>query len=300
MRIAYLILAHAHPAQLGRLVARLATPDTAFYLHIDANTPAQTFAAIGQAMPAGAAVTFVERVPCRWGGFSLVAATLRLMRAALADGCDWLVLLSGQDYPLKSNTEIAARLLHGGRAGYIDSRSVAEFDVRYRWQAFHFEALNRSLFDRGVQKLQRLAGRLGVHRRLPMPLQAVRAGSQWWCLHADAGQAILAFVAAQPQLPDFFRKTLVPDEMFFQTMLAHTPFAEQVAHDALRHLEWADGAWSPRTFSADDLPALLASPALFARKFAADGVLADVLDAALASSFAAPTSLNADDQAIHH
>ncbi|WP_035059580.1 beta-1,6-N-acetylglucosaminyltransferase [Andreprevotia chitinilytica] len=282
MRIAYLILAHDHPAQLGRLVARLAAPGVAFYLHIDANSSAEKFAVIQRAMPANASVTFIERRPCRWGGFSLVAATLDLQRAALVAGCDWLILLSGQDWPLKSHDAIVARLMRDGVAGFIDQRGEADFDVRYRWQAFHFESFNRHPLNRILQKLQRGINGLGVKRVLPAPLIHTRAGSQWWCLRADAAQAVLDFIAAYPQVVAFFEKTLVPDEMFFQTVLAHTAFADRLSADPLRYLEWTAGAWSPKTFAETDLPQLLASDALFARKFAPDGQLVAHLDASLA------------------
>ncbi|SMC28986.1 Core-2/I-Branching enzyme [Andreprevotia lacus DSM 23236] len=284
MRIAYLILAHDQPAQLGRLVARLLAPGVSFHLHIDANTPDGKFAAMQAAMPADADVCFVARQRCRWGGFSLVAATLALLESALARDADWLVLLSGQDYPLKSHAAIVARLAADDVAAHIDSRSAAEFDVRYRWQAWHFEFFNRHPFNRVWQKLQRVANKLGLVRRLPAPLREMRAGSQWWCMRADAARAVQAFVAANPQVIRFFRTTLVPDEAFFQTVLAHALRADQIQTDNLRYLQWQPGAWSPRTFDDGDLPALQASPALFARKFAPDGELSARLDAALASA----------------
>ncbi|MBM3117369.1 beta-1,6-N-acetylglucosaminyltransferase [Jeongeupia naejangsanensis] len=279
MRLAYLILAHTAPAQLARLVGRLMAPGVRVYVHVDANTPADVFAAMQASVPAD--TVFIIRHRCRWGGFSLVAATLGLMRAARADGCDWLVLLSGADYPIKSHAGIVARLSQGGAAGHLDLRSEAEFDVRYRWQAWHPEALNGRPAGRLLQKLQRGLNRTGLRRRLPAPLTAVWAGSQWWCLRHDAADAVLRFCDDYPKAIDFFRSTLVPDEMFIQTVLMHSGYASQLGRDPLRHLVWTPGAWSPATLTGADLPALLASDALFARKFASDGVLTTQLDAAL-------------------
>lgn len=281
MKIAYLILAHAQPQQLGRLAARLAAPGVHLYLHIDANTPPETYAQMQEAVASAAApTTWIARQPCRWGGFSLVDATLRLMHTALNDGCDWLILLSGQDYPLQPHDAIVARLAQSGAAGFIDLRSLAQFDVRYRYEAFHCERLNGKPAGRWLQKLQRILNRLGLRRRLPHPLREVQAGSQWWMLSAPACRWLLDFCAAYPQVVRFFRSTLVPDEMFFQTLLWHSAFAGQLVLDPLRLIEWQEGAWSPRTFSEADLPQLLASPALFARKFAPDGKIAALLDAA--------------------
>lgn len=280
MQIAYLILAHAQPGQLGRLAVRLAAPGVRLYMHIDANTADEVHRHMRSAVAQAAVpVVWVERQPCRWGGFSLVEATLRMLRAALADGCDWLVLLSGQDYPLQTHETIVSRLA-SGPAGFIDLRNLGQFDVRYRYEAFHFEALNGKPADRLLQKLQRQLNRMGLCRPLPGPLEQVHAGSQWWMLGAPACRWLLEFCERHPGVMAFFRHTLVPDEMFFQTLLAHSPLAGALSHDPLRLIEWNEGAWSPRTFSENDLPALLASPALFARKFAPDGKVATLVDAA--------------------
>lgn len=280
MQIAYLILAHAQPRQLGRLVERLTAPNVRFYLHIDANTPADTFSAMQSAIRPDVPVVWIARQPCRWGGFSLVAATLRLMEAALADGCDWLILLSGQDYPLKPHAAITKHLADTDKAGFIDLRDPQSFDVRYRYEAFHFEHFNGTITGKLLQKIQRPLNRLGIRRSPPAPLTTIRAGSQWWMLSAAACRWVLDFCAHQPQVVRYFQRTLVPDEMFFQTLLWHSPLRDQLCPDALRRIEWEPGAWSPRTFSAADIPQLCAAAELFARKFAPDGKVSALLDAA--------------------
>ncbi|SFN34700.1 Core-2/I-Branching enzyme [Formivibrio citricus] len=281
MKIAYLILAHAHPQQVGRLTERLSAPGVHVYIHVDANTPATTFSALqAEVARCPAPVSWVERQPCRWGGFSLVEATLRLMRAALADRCDWLILLSGQDYPLQPNAAIAKKLENSDRAGFIDLQEPGAFDVRYRHEAWHFETLNGKPLGKLLQKAQRGLNRIGLRRPLPEPLTEIRAGSQWWMLSSQASHWLLDFCDKHPRIIPFFYRTLVPDEMFFQTLLWHSPLREQLCPDPLRLIEWEPGSWSPRTFTEADLPQLLATPALFARKFAPDGRVAALLDAA--------------------
>lgn len=278
MQLAYLILAHAHPQQLGQLLARLAAPGVRFYVHVDANTPAATFSAMQATVPPCTPVTWIERQPCRWGGFSLVKATLHLMQAALTDRCDWLILLSGQDYPLKPNSVIAERLAHSDKAGFIDLRAPDAFDVRYRYEAWHFETLNGKPLGKLLQKTQRGLNRIGLRRPLPAPLTEIRAGAQWWMLSAPACHWLLNYLTLHPHLVAFFYRTLVPDEMFFQTLLWHSPFREQLDTDPLRLIEWDTGAWSPHTFTEADIPRLRIAPELFARKFAPDGKVATLLD----------------------
>ena len=277
MRIAYLILCHAHPEQLGRLCQQLDQNDACLYIHVDANTSATQFAQMQAVVPAGA--RFITREHCRWGGFSLVSASLQLIRAALADECDYMVLLSAQDYPLKTAGQIAKKLEQA--SGYIEFRRQPdpEFDIRYRYQNYHPELLKGTLAGRLLQKIQRPLHRAGLLKRsLPAPLQAIYSGSQWWCLSARACQALISFCDSHPAVVKFFRSTLVPDEMFVQTILLHTFIAGELVNDSLHQLEWETGAWSPRTFNLSDLPGLLTSPALFARKFSPDGILTQKID----------------------
>ena len=278
LRIAYFILAHTQAEQLARLVTQLNTPSTHFYIHIDANTPPDEFTAIQVALQTAAAkITFIERQPCRWGGFSLVDASLRLIKTALKDGFDWGVLLSGQDYPIHSNEYISHFLANSNHAGYIDIKTPSEFDVAYRYRAWHFEKLNckqnsKALQKSGkaLQKIQRIANACGIQRKLPASISQIYAGSQWWMLTQPACQAIIDFTAQNTATVRFFRYTLVPDEMFFQTVLMHTKLAPQLCQNAMRHLEWEVGAWSPKTFKAEEITHLQHQPELFARKFSAD------------------------------
>lgn len=271
LRIAYFILAHAQAEQLARLVAQLNSANTHFYIHIDANTSDETYAAIQSAVnQASSQVTFITRRPCRWGGFSLVDASLRLIQTALKDGFDWGVLLSGQDYPIYSNEYIKEFLSKQPATALIDFKTEAEFDVAYRYRAWHFEKFNGKTIGKALQKIQRLANSFGIKRQLPNPLNQIYAGSQWWMLSEVACQTIIDWLANNPSVIDFFKHTLVPDEMFFQTILMHTHLAEQLHPNAMRHLEWEQGAWSPKTFAPNEIANLAGRAELFARKFAAD------------------------------
>ncbi|MCX7204500.1 MAG: hypothetical protein NT086_00680 [Proteobacteria bacterium] len=270
MRIGYLILCHAHPAQLGRLCQQISEENTRLYIHVDANTSEHEFEAMRAAAPKEA--HFIERQRCRWGGFSLVSASLALTQAALKDDCDYMVLLSAQDFPIKSQQEIVTQLQ--GRAGFIEFRRQPdpEFDIRYRYQSYHPEWLKGSLAGKLLQKIQRPINKFGLFKRsLPQPLTAIYSGSQWWCLSKRACQTLLHFCEQNPNIIAYFRQTLVPDEMFVQTILMHTPIKDELINNSQHYLEWATGAWSPRTFELSDIERLLAHPALFARKFAIDG-----------------------------
>jgi hypothetical protein len=103
VRKAYLILAHGEPAMLRRIVSALQCDGAAFYVHIDGKVGQAPFL---RALQDFEHVRFVEPVRVQWGGFSLVEATLRMMALAHEHGADRFTLLSGADYPIKTNAEI--------------------------------------------------------------------------------------------------------------------------------------------------------------------------------------------------
>ena len=117
MKIAYLVLTHGMPDHLGRMVAALRDDDVRFFVHVDRKVPIEPF------LPHRAAdVDFLdERVPVYWGEWQMVDATLRLMERALelADP-DYLVLLSGTCYPIRSNRHIRS-VLGDGTGQFINS-----------------------------------------------------------------------------------------------------------------------------------------------------------------------------------
>jgi hypothetical protein len=56
-------------------------------------------------------VHLLDRHVCEWGGFGHVAVSLDGIAAIVENGipCDQAILLTGQDFPLKSNDDIKAR-----------------------------------------------------------------------------------------------------------------------------------------------------------------------------------------------
>src|SRR4051812_35408709 len=108
MRIAYLILAHNNYTHLQKLIDALNEFDCKFYVHIDKKSPLPNLK--------GDNIIFIKnRVKVYWSTFSEVQATLHLMDEAARDRRhDYFVLISGVDYPIRSNAEIIKKLSNGG------------------------------------------------------------------------------------------------------------------------------------------------------------------------------------------
>jgi hypothetical protein len=277
MRIDYLIRAHTAPEQLERLVGRLNEGDVRFYVHVNQLTDEGTFAVMQAGLAGRENVVWVPRVKCYWGGFSLLRATLVGIESILASGDlpDHAVLLSGQDYPLRPPTEIER---------YFAARNGRNLLNHFRLPAPEWAGegggLNRLRyphFERARYKTRLL--RLPVPRRLPEGLEPY-GGMAFWALTGETLAWLMRFLGERPEVLRFFRRTKMPDELFFQTVLLSS-LAETVDNELLHYLDWSSGSAHPATLTVADLPKLRASGRLFARKFDAsvDSEILDLLDA---------------------
>src|SRR5262245_33885301 len=100
-RLAYLITVHNEPEHLLRMVNALDCPGSVFYIHVDKKSDTSPFLTV---LGRRNNVHFItNRVNVNWMGFSLVEVSLRLLGLAVQEGFDYCLLLSGADYPIKSN-----------------------------------------------------------------------------------------------------------------------------------------------------------------------------------------------------
>ena len=277
MTSAYLILAHKNLDQLTRLVRRLSRGRSRIFVHVDADTDVS---AHEEDLRVLCGVAFAaQRYRCPWGGFGLVRATLDLMAAALAAGGDVqrLTLLSGQDYPIKPQERIEAYLLeqHPERS-FIEHFRLPRPDWgadggAARIEDWHVRIAGRPLSLRN--------SRLGIRRSPPGGLAPFQGG-QYWSLTRDCAEHVLRYVDEHPEVIRFFRRTAVPDELFFQTILMGSAYAARAENSDLRYERWDEGASHPAILTVRDLPAMRASPALFAKKFdmTVDAVVLDRID----------------------
>ena len=279
MRICYVILAHKLPHQVIRLVERLQTAEAIFLIHIDAKVGGEVVDPIRRGLEQMANVHFLRRHVCHWGDFGLVAASLEGIRTIVDERlpCDQAVLLSGQDFPIKRNDEIADVL---GRAG--DRSYVSYFALPYDgWTEGGLNRIDRWHVRTRGRRMEfppeSVANRIGWARRRFLPELQPYGGPMQWSLSVEALTYVHAYVQQHPAFVRFFRRTLIPDELFFQTLLLNSPLAPRLINAELHHIEWPHNADHPKVLTAEDLPRLQVVEALFARKFDS-GVDAGVLE----------------------
>lgn len=285
MKLAFVVLAHDRPQLLARLLAVLRHPSARTYLHLDRRVALDPFARALEAAGAGE-VAMLPRHATSWASPELVDAGLEGLRRGVEDGCDYLLLLSGRDFPLRPVEEIVAFAERAGSRSYVehfplpDSRWRLGGRDRTDFYTYTVRGRRETCVPRGedtshlnrrgrlLNRLLRLRGLGKPGRHFPSYARAY-GGSQWWNLSREAAEHVLGFLDEHPDYRRYHEHTLAPDEIFFQSILAGTGFAEraEVVDDSLRFMRWPADESHPRVLGVDDLPAMRESGALFARKF---------------------------------
>lgn len=269
-RIAYILLVHRDPEGVVAQARRLTAAGDAVAIHFDANAPAAQYEAIRQGLAGNPrAVLAARRIRCGWGEWSLVAATLQAVGAALAafPEATHLYMISGDCMPIKSAEYIHA-WLDSSDADHIESFDfftsgwikTGMKDERLIYRHYLNERRHKRLFYASLE-VQR---RLRLARRIPADID-VMIGSQWWCLRRATVEAILAFLVSRPDIAAFFRTTWIPDETFFQTLVPHLVPSVQISRRTPTFLLFTDYGM-PATFYNDHYDLLVSQDFLFARK----------------------------------
>lgn len=275
-KIAYILLCHKDPEGIIAQAERLTDGGDCVAIHFDARARNSDFEAIRTRLGANPSVTFArKRLKCGWGAWSLVAATLLAVRAAVEafPRATHFYMLSGDCMPIKS-AEYAHDLLDREEVDYIESFDFFKSDwiktgikqERLIYRHWFNERTHKRLFYASMNAQDRL----GMARKVPADLQ-IQIGSQWWCLRRRTIEAVLEFCDKRTDVMRFFRTTWIPDETFFQTLVRHLVPEYEIRARTLTFLMFTDYGM-PVTFYNDHYDLLVSQDYLFARKISVDAV----------------------------
>ncbi|MDT8894901.1 beta-1,6-N-acetylglucosaminyltransferase [Halomonas sp. I1] len=271
MKISFVLLAHEPPDQLYHLIKSLLSSGSDIYVHYDAGSPHDLEAASrdwGLDDLLGT-LHFADRVDVVWGEWSIIQATLNCLYLARSQryGCDCLMLISGSCMPVKPVDSLRQHLVEAAK-DHIEAvnaeanRWVTDGIQKERWEYYHiFNWRFQEFRFRASNKLQKL---LGVKRQLPLGHTA-HMGSQWWCLRTKTVDAVLRLIDENEEMVSFYRRTWVPDELFFQTLVANLVSSHEISMAPLTRYQF-NSKGVPRVYYDDALPELLGETQFFARK----------------------------------
>jgi hypothetical protein len=300
----YLVLSHKQPQQVVRLVRRLRPEgsDSHVILHHD-----ESVSYFDPALLRG--VGNVHRIPSQpvtWGDFSHVEAILRGLRWVRNHlDFDWVVLLSGQDYPIHPLPEVEEFLSATEFDGFVKGSPVgwgadADREGMRRYFYRYYRVPLPAFLSPPFEGEHRPAARMARKMRDAQALFSVKTapsggyfglrrfrhgfsttfpcyrGSTWFTISPECVDSVESFLRENPWYVRHYRRTRSAAESFFITILLNDPRLN-LSLDHLRYIRFRGNSPNPKILTMRDLEAVLSSGKHFARKFDID-VDAAVLD----------------------
>ncbi len=274
--IAFILLCHKDPQAVIAQSRRLTATGDKVAIHFDGNAEDADFETITRTLATNPNVVFApKRIKCGWGEWSLVEATLLALRQAMASfsKASHFYLISGDCMPTKSAHWIHERL-DSDDADFIESFDFYQSDwiktglkeERLIYRHFFNERSQKRLFYSALN-LQR---RMKIERKPPVDLD-IRIGSQWWCLRRTSVEKVLGLLDERRDLVRFFKRSWIPDETFFQTLVHHVVPENEILNRTPTFLMFSDYGM-PVNFYNDHYDLLVSQDYFFARKISPEAM----------------------------
>lgn len=292
-RVAYMILTHKDPRQVESLAARILELSPHGHVVVHHDLASDDLPWDGHPPPR---VHFVERGRVLWGDWSIVEATLRMMRFALQElQAQWFVVLSGEHWPAADLSQWEAVAEASGVDAFVEADQLParlafgrsnEGPNMYLSRCVHrWVSVRQPRFFTAQRIIHRLS-KLSLyvtpvvaveysHRRRdwffgrPRARHAMRdwdfyKGTQWIGFNARAARVILD---TDPAVTEWFRGGHIPDETYFHTVLRHADDLV-VTKDVVTYVPVGPVPPTERwmVLRLEELPAVWESGAPFARK----------------------------------
>ncbi len=277
MRHAYMIMAHAQPELLEKLLKALDHTDNDFIIHLDSKSSLQP-EEVAKAVTKGR-VYFTERLSIVWGYFSMTRAEYLLLEKALEIGeHDYYHFITGQDFPLKNVEEINEFFSQNNGKEFI-SLSSAEFSqalyarrsvVKHPFLKKCGRTKNKWYYlwflSTGIQK---------VFYKIFKPKwspEKYLTGSQFFSITQSFAEYV---VKSKEEVFKRHDNTLNADEAFIQMLVYNSSFKENLyvpyldngIKSNMRYIDWTRGSdGSPTTIDEQEVPRALESGMMFTRK----------------------------------
>lgn len=298
MNIAYIILTHSNPNQTSRLVNRMRNSEDHIFIHVDVKVDLEAFSQ--SITEIDDTIHFVKkREDGLWGNLGIVKGTINALKEIIDHPIDFkqVVLLSGSDYPLKSsqqihdffienltknfiaNTPFPVDHLRNGGMNRISNYSINMFGKRQTYHAKN-DRPKFSLKGKILNTSLSIFEMFKPKRVLPNGMNPFY-GSQWWSMTGDTAKKVFDFIRNAPEYTEYHYYSLLPDEMFFQTIIRNIDLSDEIVDENKRLILWSGKSSHPVLLNEDHWGEITSTDALFGRKFAENSTILDKIDSNL-------------------
>lgn len=273
MNVVYCIQCHQNTNILRELI-RIISKDNDVYIHVDKKSN------IGEFDEYLGKVHFIkDRVDVRWGGFSQVEATLKILNCVNKNEYDYICLLSGDCLPLKSSLDIKNFFEQNNGKEFLGMNFNFDYnEIKERILYKHYSISYRKNMKKYEEILMKIVEKFNLYKKNNYfyLLPKLYKGPQWFCITGGLNEYILNYIEKNSFYVKAFRHSFCPDEMFFQTIVGNSEYKNNIyklgeCEDdnamALRYIDWKSGPEYPKILDENDFENMKNGDYLFARKF---------------------------------
>lgn len=231
---AVLILAHKNIDQVVELTERLSATFNV-YIHIDMKTHVtkeqkEKFKQLNSIV--------ISKYNVKWGSYSIVRATIDLIRLALANKNNtYFHLISGQDWPMMPPRKIYEHFEHTDRI-YMNywlatsMRKTGEPEIWWSKYYYNYDKVNRkSTFGKIYHRLLLLFQtifRVNKLKKFGLKDDYIYAGQQWVDVPRDSLDYAIEYYDSHPEIEKIFSTSFCADEMWLQTILCNSKYKDRI------------------------------------------------------------------------
>lgn len=279
MTIAYLITAYNNPKHLYKLLEAINSEEADIFLHIDKKSNIKfKFPNINNLY------VLNNNIKVYWGSYTFIEAVfLMIEKAFKVKNYDYFVLISGTDYPIRSNKHIINYFKKNKQKEFINLCKMPERDKTFDRLDYYFISTadrNNNFTNRLKRLINLLIRKLKIKRSYPKEYSnlTLYGGSNWWALSNECIKYIYKYAKKNPKYNNFYKNTLIPEEMYFHTIIGNSKFMKNVVN-TITYTDWEPyGGPLPATITTKHMDILSKNVqptdygnkkmhALFARKF---------------------------------
>ncbi|WP_146944426.1 beta-1,6-N-acetylglucosaminyltransferase [Chryseobacterium hagamense] len=223
VRIAYFIMVHHKPNVFKAMFEKIYTRDQFYLIHIDRKAGAKFTEEIQLYLLQFPNAYLLESMNIVPGGFSVIQAELNAMEYLLNVSREWdyFINLSGEDYPLRSQSIIRQFLTANKGRNYLF----------YYDQKFYRPDTMQRIHNHFTELTHKISSM--IYKREFMEGVTPYIGEKWFMLTRET----CTFLTNNKRVMDFedyYLHTLLPAESFFQTVLMNTEFKDIIVNDDKR------------------------------------------------------------------
>lgn len=215
----------------------------------------------------------VSKYSVGWGGYNHLLSVIYLMKLANNNpDVSYIHIVSGQDYPVKGKADFDL-LEQSGKifmtCNPLDSTSEMVKD-RYR-QTHLFVRFCDIRSQRYIKWDKRTRKYLPLERKRigKFKMPEIYKGMVWASMPKNVSTFVCDFIRKFKGLCFMFGLlwSEIPEEIFFQTILMHSVYKDNIVNDNLRYTLWREKNGAvPGILDESDFESIASSNAVFARK----------------------------------